>query len=425
MPFYKYIQPADQPSGKFRLIDWLDNNFQSSDYSHFYCLSAFAKIKPFLKLHNSIQAWNLKGNTSAAVFGVDHKGTSLQALQYALANFDEVQILHVNFSTFHPKMYIFTGTSKASVYYGSGNFTTGGLETNFEGGIITDFDLPAEQAQFDQLFQCYSSIASSGLPCVDKLTPAFLSTLNSAGFLLDETKRQKSHASASPAASYTGPALFGGGMPIKPARAIPKNVMAAASSSAGIVMNAVKNSAQGSTASAHSSGTPSSSPVVVPIIASGFVIQVAPHHNGEIHLSMAAVRQNPAFFGFPFTGTTVPKKAKNSTYPQRDPDPVVNIRVFDKHGNLINAKTNYALNTIYYAKRSEIRITITPAILSGLTASAGTYPLMVMRRSQVIGCDYELDFYSEGSPHYQNYLSICNQSLPSGGKSVPRKMGWI
>ena len=151
MPLYQYIKPADQPSGKFRLIDWLDKNFQNPNYIHFYCLAAFAKINPFYKLHTSIQSWNSRGNTSAAVFGIDHKGTSLQALQYALANFDEVQILHVNYSTFHPKLYIFLGATKASIYYGSSNFTSGGLETNFEGGMIVDFDIPREQLQFDEL----------------------------------------------------------------------------------------------------------------------------------------------------------------------------------------------------------------------------------------------------------------------------------
>src|SRR5207253_2874287 len=32
------------------------------------------------------------------------------------------------------------------------------------------------------------------------------------------------------------------------------------------------------------------------------VIQIIPHHNGEIFLSKNAVNQNPALFGFPFSG---------------------------------------------------------------------------------------------------------------------------
>lgn len=154
---------------------------------------------------------------------------------------------------------------------------------------------------------------------------------------------------------------------------------------------------------------------------------MTPHYNGEILLSKIAVDQNPTFFGYPFTGMTVPKKAGNPTYPQRVPDPIVNIYVYDNTGALVNTATNYPLNTIYYAKKSEIRITITPSILSALNVAAITtnYPILVMTTSTIIGCDYELSFYAPGSAIYNDYLSVCNQSLPSGGKPISRKMGWL
>lgn len=425
MPLYQYIKPSDQPSGKFRLIDWLEKNFQNTNYTHFYCLAAFAKINPFYKLHTSIQDWNSRGNTSAAVFGIDHKGTSLQALQYALANFDEVQILHVDYATFHPKLYIFLGGTKASIYYGSSNFTSGGLETNFEGGMIVDFDIPKEQLQFNELFDCYNSIATSGLSCITKLTPTFLDTLNTSGFLLDETKKPISSITMTSSFTKSSHTSLFGDFKIKPARPIPKNVITMAAASAGIIMSPVKKTGIPNTLSTPVSRTVPASPVVVPIVINGFVIQIVPHHNGEILLSKVAMNQNPAFFGYPFTGVTTPKKNTNSSYPQRVPDPIVNIRVFDSNGNLIKTAFNYALNTIYYTKKKEIRITITPSILSGLTAPANSYPLLVMRASTIIGCDYDLDFYSVGSIDYNNYLAICDQSLPSGGKPIARKMGWI
>ena len=78
-------------------------------------------------------------------------------------------------------------------------------------------------------------------------------------------------------------------------------------------------------------------------------------------------------------------------------------------------------------KKSEIRITITPSILSALNVAAITtnYPILVMTTSTIIGCDYELSFYAPGSAIYNDYLSVCNQSLPSGGKPISRKMGWL
>lgn len=423
MSTYQYICPIDQPVGNFRLIDWLETNFNSDNFDSFKCLVAFAKINPFYKLHQSIQDWVAKGKKCEAVFGVDHKGTSYQALQYALAYFDVVNILHTDYSTFHPKLYIFSGSQCASVYYGSSNFTTGGLETNFEGGVIIDFVFPNDQNEFNKIVMCYRT--ASTFPSTKILDPSLLQNLNNQGLLLDESKKPNNPRPSSSSNTHTSgsPSLFPSFI-AKPPRSIPKNIMTTAAQSAGIVLNSSKSSVTGTTTASTSLTTPST---VIPVLVKGFVIQVIPHYNGEILLSKVAIDQNRPFFGFPFTGLTTPKKPSNPTYPQRVPDPIVNINVYDKNGSLVNSKANYSLNMIYYTKKSELRITITPSILNALNISNITtdYPILVMRISSTAGCDYDLDFYEYGSTTYNNYLNICNQTLPSGGKTVPRKMGWF
>lgn len=423
----QFIRPIDQPIGNFRLLDWLESNFLSDDYDHFRCLAAFAKIRPFHKLDGSIQIWRRKGKSLEAIIGIDHKGTSLQALQYALANFDTTRILHVNHSTFHPKLYIFYGKSKAAAYYGSGNFTSGGLETNFEGGTIFTFDLPADQVQFYELLSGYTSLTSESVLCTTVLTQGFLNVLFSQGFLMDETQPASwMAASAAPGAS-TGSStaasdsdnsqLFGP-FSVKPARPIPKSIMVSATVSAHTMP--MKAGLFPSIPAAPQLGT-------IPVVPGGFVIQLAPHHNGEIFLSKQGVDQNPTFFAYPFTGLTTPKKASNPAYPQRIPDPIVNIRVFDSTGALVHTVNSYSLNMVYYKSKSEIRITITPAILSGLHYVKGSvdYPLLVMRTASNPSYDYDMDFYKSGSIDYDNFLALCDQSLPSGGKSAARKMGWF
>lgn len=439
-----YIKPSDQPSGRFRMLDWLETNFKSDLYNNFRCLVAFAKIKPFYKLHLAIQEWNSKNKTSEAVFGIDHKGTSIQALQYALSNFDTTKVLHVNYATFHPKLYIFWGDTKATIYYGSSNFTSGGLETNFEGGTIQEFDLPQEEALFHDALESYSSIADASLSCVSILSTEVLQNLKQNDLLMDETirscypsnpsKTRGLHigSSSSESDNISISELFGS-FAIKPARAIPKSIVTMAAESAGIILKNKKATITRGQASQHSATTPAvqpavqTTPVVIPLVVDSFVIQISPHHNGEIFLSKRGVEQNKSFFAFPFTGKTVPKKAGNTAYPQRTPDPIVNIRVFDSNGDLVNTEDKYPLNTIYYEKKSEIRITITPSILAGLNISSNTndYPILVMSLSETSGCDYDMDFFAKGSTLYDNYLSICDQTLPSGGKPVARKMGWI
>ncbi len=436
----RFIQPISQPSGTFRLLDWLEANFRNPSFQNFRCLVAFAKIKPFYKLHSSIQDWNLKGKSSEIVIGIDHKGTSYQALQYALANFDEARILNVNYSTFHPKLYIFYGSSKATAYYGSSNLTSGGLETNFEGGVILDFNLPHDQAEFDELFKSYLSIVTPTVPCTTLLTPSFLAQLKAKDLLLDETVRTRTPRPSSIVCTAFGSTgtlspsspLFGS-FPVKPARTIPKSIMTSAASSAGIVLSSsVKHksttpSVPTTSGKSSTSTTPVTTSSIIPLLVDGFVTQIAPHDNGEILLSKLAIDQNRSFFVFPFTGRTIPKKPTNPTYPQRNPDPVVNINVFDASGTLLNTVTDYNLNTVYYEKKSEVRITITPSILSGLRFTLGStdFPILVMKTSTIVGCDYDMDFYAKGSIIYNNYLAICDQTLPSGGNSVSRKMGWI
>lgn len=91
---------------------------------------------PFVRLKSALHLWRQSGKIVEAIFGVDQKGTSRQALEFALSDFDNTFIAHIGtgaFSpTFHPKIYIFQGNNHAITYIGSNNFTLGGMETNAE-----------------------------------------------------------------------------------------------------------------------------------------------------------------------------------------------------------------------------------------------------------------------------------------------------
>src|SRR5207244_789767 len=142
--------------------------------------------------------------------------------------------------------------------------------------------------------------------------------------------------------------------------------------------------------------------------AEALVMQVRPHHNGEIFLSKRAIDQDPAFFGWPFIGRSTPKKSTNPSYPQRVPDPVVDIRVINAAGAELARHDRWALNTVYYSTKHEIRITVPPSVCRALP----DFSILVMRLGASI--DYEMDFYMPGSADYTTYLNTCNQTMPSG-----------
>ncbi len=162
------------------------------------------------------------------------------------------------------------------------------------------------------------------------------------------------------------------------------------------------------------------SPTDKGLAAKALVIEISPHHNGEVFLSKIAVNQNPEFFGFPFTGHTVPKRARNPAYPQRVPDPAVQITIFGRRG-VRRVIDQFGLNTVYYATKSEIRITFSQEWLALVPPSS----LMVMRLTDEPSLDYELEIHPPGSERYDEYLAACNQTMPSGGARRARRMGWL
>ena len=140
-----------------------------------------------------------------------------------------------------------------------------------------------------------------------------------------------------------------------------------------------------------------------------------------IFLTIFILVTNPTFFGWPFTGQTIPKKSSNPSYPQRTPDPIVNIFVYNTQSVNIITIPNFSLNTVYYSTKSEIRITVP----SNVVQNTPHYSIMVMRESNIQGIDYDIYIYPPRSTEFTQYLTICNQSMPTGGKSTSRRFGWI
>ncbi len=415
-----FLRPIDHFDGTRRLLQELQFCLQSDDYDHLRISVAFAKSGPLLRLSPFLKKWKSKGKKVEAIIGIDLLGTSKQALQFALQNFDNVYILHSEtHATFHPKFYLFSGSNHAVCYQGSHNLTVGGTETNLEGGVKIELDRPEDEAAFQEALASWTSLLPDACVMSLKLDLPLLQALFDDAIIVDENvakPKQPPEDLTSPDGSSvpaTPPKHTEGKFPKaypKPPSPIPKEAFptAAPATPAPYVQPAAKKA-------------PTASPSTVS--SDALVIQIVPHHNGEVFLSKIAVNQNPAFFGYPFTGATKPKYPHNPSYPQRDPDPIVNITVYDPAGEVALIKTGFQLNTVYYSTKSEIRITFSP----DLVAAISPYAIMVMRRTDE-AYDYDIDVFNPGNPQserYQQYLNVCNQTLPSGGKDQARRMGWL
>lgn len=409
MPKFSLLSPLDQPLGNRRLLEDIKRCLKDKELSEFGFSVAFAKIGPLYRLQELIQAWRAEGKKVSGIFGIDHCGTSIQALRFALEHLDNVYYTQYRGHSFHPKIYWFKGQAKAIAFIGSNNLTMGGMELNFEAAIELEFSLPDELAEFEQVRAMFISLLPSNCIASHVLTCESLAHLDSEGMLIDEGKKN-SDRTGNVKRKIAHPPEDGLRLPVKPSSSLPHN----------IVFNKKQKKQELAKKAESIKVQANVVDIMQPLVpVSGFVIQIKPHHNGEIFLSKTAAQQNPAFFGMPFTGQTIPKKGANEGYPQRTPDPICNIYVFGEKNKILFSLKKYPLNTVFYTTKSEIRVTASP-----LVTYVPEYSTLIITQSDDIGIDYEMQIFTPNSPDYAKWVAVCNQTMPSGGKE-PRRFGWF
>lgn len=401
MAKFSFIQPTDQPLGKRRLLHILESALNDDRFSDFRLVVAYARSGPLYRLQELLQVWRKSGNTSSAIFGLNHQGTSKEVLELALTLFDSVYVVLEPRVTFHPKFYLFRGKNHAEVIIGSNNLTVGGTEKNFESAVDIKFELPSDRTELDMLESSWSRLLPDSCPATTELNSAILETLLEDEIIVEE-KMMNVAASGGDVASVR--------------RALPSdlNIVPESPLPKGVFLNSRKTTRATRPTTSETQGISIQS-----AFSKRFVIQIKPHHNGEIFLSMSAVKQNPNFFGWPFRGKTKPKITGNPEYPQLTPSPVVNIRVFGENSQLLLTRTKFRLTTVYYKRRSEIRITAGP-----LVDIVPEYSVMIMEQMFGAEIDYEIIIHRPDSPEYDSWVTICDQTMPSGGQK-PRKFGWF
>jgi len=404
MAKFSLLKPSDQPPGTRRLLAELGAALDDPRYSDLKWIVAYAKSGPLLRLRERLRAWRTAGKTSAAIIGIDQQGTSREALELALELFDCVYTTQEAGLTFHPKIYFFSGATESMTFIGSNNLTVGGTEKNFEAGLLVEMDGATDAVEIAEVEAAWNDLLPPTHPATEKLDAAGLAALVASGDVVSEVGRKWNSGPAGDAGLTRKGRGRRSGMVVMPESPLPPGERRPRRARAAVPL----------AAAAPLPGGPATLPAV-----RGLAMQIRPHRNGEIHLSKLAVDQNPAFFKSPFTGRTTPKFAKNPSYPQRVPDPVVNISVYGADPAPIVRRDRYDLNTVYYETNSEIRITASP-----ITAVAPEYSVLLMEESSVPGVDYEITVHTPASPEYASWVAACNQEMPGGGRT-PRRYGWF
>ena len=132
------LQLIHQPDGIFRLGDFLIKAFEDHAWTEFRAAVAFVKYSGTKHIAKLLNEFSKRGMIRISV-GIDAGGTSIEGLSDLLNAIEDrgrIWVFHnANYSTFHPKIYLFRNEQKAEVVIGSGNLTEGGLFTNYEASI--------------------------------------------------------------------------------------------------------------------------------------------------------------------------------------------------------------------------------------------------------------------------------------------------
>lgn len=425
--------------------DWLLEHLADPAWTTFRACVAYLKQSGSKHVAADLHAYSRRpGTTCRVAVGISSQGTSLEGVQdvwRVLTGHGDFNIVHEGTGgrgSFHPKGYAFSNGTGAALLIGSANLTEGGLFTNHELSVALDLDFrdAAHAALFAEIEMAFDDWQTPGSHSLS-VTPQLIRQLHARGDLPSEaTIRVVSRTAAaarratpsSGVAGTTPPSAFGASPIMRPPKpkALPPGLPAAPvvpTTPAAMVVTAppAGPKAVGSgtaTAGVATANTPAPPSPPAPG-AQQFVIEVRPHHNGELFLSYRAIHDNAGFFGYPFAGWTTPKRAGNNPYPQLTPDPVVDILIYDRDGRVRHRKQPHPLNVVDYEPKREIRVTIP----DGLQRDIPQMSVLVMTLNPSPALDYRLEFFPPGTAPAV-VTARMQIELPSGGAEAPRHYGW-
>jgi HKD family nuclease len=227
------IALVHHPEDQTRLGDILQKNLSDSKWLRFRAAVAFAKLSGTKHLCPYLQQFLRTGAVNLSV-GIDHLGTSLEALNELLASLGsngEIYVFHNEAqSTFHPKVYFFANDEAAECLIGSGNLTEGGLFTNCElfAHLQLDPDNPADAQIITGIEAILDSWSDPALATVRELTTEMLKQLHESGLVpteaqIRETEAKTQATTVAKSRTERAPKIFGA-VKFKPAPKVPTKI---------------------------------------------------------------------------------------------------------------------------------------------------------------------------------------------------------
>ena len=174
--------------------------FSNPDYSSFKCLVAFASYSGVSALTRHIELSKKHITEHKVIVGIDHEGTSKEALEELLAWNIDAYVYYTSSNRpikhiFHPKIYMFKGEKKALIIIGSNNLTEYGLTYNVEGAVSIEHDYCADDRSLvtNQIETYFTNMFNSSDINLKKISEQFIAQLNNTGLLPSDENRRDNY----------------------------------------------------------------------------------------------------------------------------------------------------------------------------------------------------------------------------------------
>lgn len=175
MPYRFIHQPFDDG---YHLADFIDQVADDEAIGALVVVVAWVKRTGVEAIRSGIERLHARSGSFRAIVGISQGGTSRQGLEGLLALADEVSVLHHPGRTFHPKLYLASGPTRALALIGSHNLTLGGATRNYEAGVFAELDPEKhdDQAFLDSLTDYITRLRDDEGTCLP-LDPVLLADL--------------------------------------------------------------------------------------------------------------------------------------------------------------------------------------------------------------------------------------------------------
>lgn len=163
------VQFVTQPfADGYDLSDFLEAAGQDTSFTQLQASVAWAKRSGLARVRPNLDAIAERGAVQL-IIGIGEGGATRQGLELALEISSEVYVFHdPTGRTFHPKVYLGTGTENGLLLAGSHNLTAGGAYFNYEAGIMCQLEFTKEPDQrlADDVRSFFSRLISDQEVCL-------------------------------------------------------------------------------------------------------------------------------------------------------------------------------------------------------------------------------------------------------------------